>query len=138
MGTPALATAMAAARHLQGSGTADGGGGGGGGGGKGEGVEGIYVGLLKGLVGGVDRHSAIYLTAAVYLPLISFEEGTGRLLTASLGKAHKSSKLRVFLDGLVTDKFLPQVWVDMRSRWVGTLDWTTASLTAPAALVATQ
>ena len=82
-------------------------------------MEGIYVTLLKSVTGGVDRHNAIYLTAAVYLPLVSFEEATARLLTLSLGKAQKSSKLRLFLDGLVQDKFLPQVWVDMRGRCDG-------------------
>ncbi|KAL0041964.1 hypothetical protein WJX79_010411 [Trebouxia sp. C0005] len=77
---------------------------------------------------GLDRQGGLYLTPVLYRPTVQFVDGSARLLNTaerdSSGgwfskedtKPGAARSLRMFMESFVTEKFLPEIYLDFRGQ----------------------
>ncbi|KAL3138889.1 hypothetical protein ABBQ32_005714 [Trebouxia sp. C0010 RCD-2024] len=84
--------------------------------------------LLRQALMGLDQRGGLYLTPVLYRPTVQFVDGSSRLLStadrdSSPGwfakedtKPGAARSLRMFMESFVTEKFLPEIYLDFRGQ----------------------
>ncbi|DBA83817.1 TPA: hypothetical protein ACH3X1_006340 [Trebouxia sp. C0004] len=86
------------------------------------------AGMLRQALAGLDRQGGLYLTPVLYRPTVQFVDGSARLLNTAerdnIGgwfskedtKPGAARSLRMFMESFVTEKFLPEIYLDFRGQ----------------------